>query len=208
MFISIEGADGVGKTTQARLLADALSGQAYRVASLRDPGSTALGEALRELILRRAEIPVGAMAEMLLYMAARAQLVEEAIRPALAQGSIVICDRYLLSNVVYQGYGCGLDVNRLWEIGQFITGGLLPDLTVVLDLPEEVASVRRKTRTDRIESRDEEFHRRIRYGFLAEASKNPEKIMVLDARPPIQEVHRQILTLIMSRLARRNQISP
>ena len=208
MFISIEGADGVGKTTQAKLLAEALGRQGYRVACFRDPGSTSLGEALRELLLRRAEIPLGAMAEMLLYMAARAQLVEEAIRPALAEGSVVICDRYLLSNVVYQGHGCGLDVGRLWEIGRFITGGLLPNLTIVLDLPEEVAALRRKTRTDRIESRDEEFHRRIRYGFLAEASKNSEKIVVVDARPSIQEVHRQILTLIMSRLAARNKFSP
>ena len=208
MFISIEGADGVGKTTQAKLLAEALSHQGYRVACFRDPGSTALGEALRELVLRRAEIPVGAMAEMLLYMAARAQLVEEAIRPALAQGSIVICDRYLLSNVAYQGYGCGLDIGRLWEIGQFITGGLLPELTIVLDLPEEMAALRRKSASDRIESRNEEFHRRIRYGFLTEASKNPDNIVVVDARPPIPEVHKQILTLIKSRLARANQLSP
>jgi dTMP kinase len=203
MFISIEGADGVGKTTQAALLAEALGRQGYRVASFRDPGSTSLGEALRELLLRRAEIPLGPMAEMLLYMAARAQLVEEAIRPALDQGAIVICDRYLLSNVVYQGYGCGLDVGRLWEIGQFITRGLLPDLTIILDLPEELAADRRGPAGDRVESRDKEFHRRIRNGFLAEAAKNPHNMVVVDSRVSAEAVHRTILNLIMAKMSER-----
>ncbi len=145
------------------------------------------------------------MAEMLLYMAARAQLAEEAIRPAVAAGQVVLCDRYLLSNVVYQGYGCGLDPEKLWEIGVFITRGVVPDLTVVLDVPVEIAAERRKGKIDRLESRDDNFHRRVREGFLKEAARNPERIKVLDASPPVEEVHRKLRTLVLDWIQRRTE---
>lgn len=197
MFVTIEGGDGVGKTTQLGLLSKALQDCGYSVVTFRDPGSTRLGESLRELLLRREDIPMVPMAEMLLYMAARAQLAEEAIRPAMAAGRIVLCDRYLLSNVVYQGYGCGLDPEKLWEIGFFITRGVVPDLTVVLDVPVEIAAERRKGKMDRLEARDDNFHRRVREGFLKEAARNPERIKVLDASPPVEEVHRELRALVL-----------
>lgn len=201
MFIALEGGDGVGKTTQLHLLAQALSVRGWAVVSFRDPGSTALGEELRAILLRRKEVPVSPMAEMLLYMAARAQLVDEKIRPALAEGKVVLCDRFLLSNVVYQGYGCGLGPNRVWEIGRLATGGVLPSLTLVLDLPEEEAAKRRKAHPDRLEAREAEFHRRVREGFLAEAKNAPESIVVIDARPPVEDVHRHILAVVLERLS-------
>jgi dTMP kinase len=197
MFVTIEGGDGVGKTTQLGLLSKALQDCGYSVVTFRDPGSTRLGESLRELLLRREDIPMVPMAEMLLYMAARAQLAEEAIRPAMAAGQIVLCDRYLLSNVVYQGHGCGLDPEKLWEIGFFITRGVVPDLTVVLDVPVEIAAERRKGKMDRLEARDDNFHRRVREGFLKEAARNPGRIKVLDASPPVEEVHRELRALVL-----------
>jgi thymidylate kinase (EC 2.7.4.9) len=122
MFISLDGGDGVGKSTQVALLADWLCRLGYSVITCRDPGSTRLGEAIRSLLLDRHDLQMTPKAEMLLYMAARAQMVEEVIRPALVAGQTVLADRYLLANVVYQGYGAGLDVETLWQIGRVATG--------------------------------------------------------------------------------------
>ncbi|MCS7237665.1 MAG: dTMP kinase [Thermoguttaceae bacterium] len=205
MFIAFEGGDGVGKTTQLELLAFALAERGWPVVCFRDPGSTALGEELRGILLRRQELPISPVAETLLYMAARAQLVDEKIRPALAEGKVVLCDRFLLSNVVYQGYGCGLDPRQVWEIGRVATGGVLPTLTLVLDLPEDEAVKRRKASPDRLEARDAEFHRRVREGFLAEAAKAPTSTVVVDASPPTQEVHRRILEIVLERLHQRGK---
>jgi dTMP kinase len=125
-------------------------------------------------------------------MASRAQLVAEVIAPALAAGHTVLADRFLLANVVYQGHAGGLDPERLWEVGRFAVNGLEPDLTLVLDLPLEVAQTRRKAEADRMESRDAAFHARVRAGFLAEARRQPERIRILDASPAVDEVQRQI----------------
>ena len=132
MFLSIDGGDGTGKSTQVELLGAWLREQGHEVVACRDPGSTPLGEAVRGILLDRHDLHIDRRSEMLLYMAARAQMVEEVIRPALAEGKTVLCDRYLLANVVYQGYGGGLDVATLWEVGRVATGGLMPDLTIVL----------------------------------------------------------------------------
>jgi len=129
---------------------------------------------------------------MLLYMAARAQLTEEVIRPALAAGKTVVCDRYLLANVVYQGYGGGLDVPSLWQVGLVATGGLLPDLTVVLDLPANKAAQRLQRGLDRMEQQGEAFHDRVRQGFLEEAARRPDRIVVVDAGQPIHRVQEQL----------------
>lgn len=142
MFISIEGGDGTGKSTQIRLLCEWLHEGGRDVVLCRDPGTTRLGEAVRELLLHRNDLSMGRLSEMLLYMAARAQMTEEVIRPALEQGKTILSDRYLLSNVVYQGHAGGLPIATLWEVGQVATGGLLPDLTLVLDVPLEVAAAR------------------------------------------------------------------
>lgn len=199
MFIALDGSDGVGKSTQVSLLAQWLRGLGHQVITCRDPGSTPLGEAIRALLLDRHDLRMDPKAEMLLYMAARAQMVEEVIRPGLAAGRSVISDRYLLANVVYQGYGGGLDVKTIWEIGRVATGGLMPDITIVLDVPPEVAAARLSAQRDRIESRDGEFYARVREGFLTEAQRNPQQIVVLDGTNPVSEVHEQIQLLLRQR---------
>jgi dTMP kinase len=129
-------------------------------------------------------------------MASRAQLVAEVIRPALDAGQVVIADRFLLANVVYQGYGGGLDPGRLYEIGLFATGGLEPDLTFVLDVPLATARTRRKSAADRVESRDDAFHERVRAGFRAEAERRPERIVVIDAGRALEQVQADIRSAV------------
>src|SRR5690348_14167190 len=165
-FITLDGLDGTGKSTQCRLLADWLRVAGHAVTTCIDPGGTPLGGQLRSLVLHhRPEID--RMCEALLFMASRAQLLGEVIRPALDAGQIVLSDRFLLANVVYQGHAGGLDVDKLWEIGRFAAGGLEPDLTIVLDLSPEQAALRRGRPADRIEGRDANYHIRLRQGFLA-----------------------------------------
>ena len=188
MFLSIDGVDGCGKSTQLRLLADWLAGQGRQVLLCRDPGSTPLGEQIRALLLDRHDLAIHRRSEMLLYMAARAQMVEELIRPALAAGKTVLCDRYLLANVVYQGYAGGLDTPPLWEVGRIAVDGLMPTLTIVLDLPAAVAAARLQRPLDRMEKQGDAFHARVRDGFLAEAARHPNSILVLDAARSIDEV--------------------
>jgi len=192
MFLSIDGGDGTGKTTQLALLCDWLRDCGHEVVTCRDPGSTPLGEAVRQLLLRRHDLRIDRTSEMLLYMAARAQLVEEVVRPALESGKTVVCDRYLLANVVYQGYGGGLDVATLWSVGAVATGGLMPDLTIVLDTPAETAAARLQQDLDRMEQQGDAFHARVRQGFLEEAAKQPGRIVVVDASGSIQQVQAAI----------------
>jgi dTMP kinase len=183
--------DGTGKSTQCRLLAEWLRKQGQEVVECADPGGTPVGDAIRDLLLGRRH-DMSLPCEALLFMASRAQLTAEVIRPALAAGRTVLADRYLLANVVYQGHAGGLDPDRLWEIGRLATGGLLPDLTFVLDLPVDVALRRRTGPADRVESRDLAYHTRVREGFLAEAQRHPDIIQVVDAAQPIQKVHERI----------------
>jgi len=192
MFFSIDGGDGAGKSTQIPLFCDWLRSRGLEVASCRDPGSTRLGEAVRRILLDAHDFPMGRMSEMLLYMAARAQLTEEVIRPALAAGKTVVCDRYLLANVVYQGHAGGLDVGSLWQVGLIATGGLLPDLTIVLDLPVEKAAARRTRPLDRMEQQGREFHERVRRGFLDEAARQPDRIVVVQADRSVDEVQQAV----------------
>jgi len=192
MFFSIDGGDGAGKSTQVAMFCQWLGQQGREVVACRDPGSTPLGEAIRQLLLDRHDLRIDRRSEMLLYMAARAQLVEEIIRPALASGKTVVSDRYLLANVVYQGHAGGLDVATLWEVGRIATGGLLPDLTIVLDMPAEAAARRLDRQPDRMESQGEAFHARVRAGFLAEAARQPDGIVVVNAAQSIEQVQADI----------------
>jgi dTMP kinase len=196
-FISLDGLDGTGKSTQCRLLADWLRAGGHAVTTCIDPGGTPLGGQLRALVLHYRP-DIDRLGEALLFMASRAQLVSEIIRPALESGQIVISDRFLLANVVYQGHAGGLDVERLWDIGRFATGGLEPDLTLVLDLPLEQAAARRGRPADRIESRDADYHARLRRGFLTEARRHPERIRIVDATPPLDTVQDAIRREIAS----------
>ena len=204
MFFSIDGGDGTGKSTQIELFCQWLRQQGQQVVACRDPGSTPLGEVIRDLLLHRHDLEIGRRSEMLLYMAARSQLVTELIAPALQAGKTVVADRYLLANVVYQGYGGGLDVQALWEVGRVATGGLMPALTMVLDLPAEVAAARIQRNPDRMEMQGLEFHTRVREGFLTEARRQPEQIVVVDASRPIdivQEGLRVAAQRVLNRIA-------
>lgn len=199
MFLSIDGGDGTGKSTQIALLCQWLAEQGHDVVTCRDPGSTPLGEAIRGLLLDRHDLTIHRRSEMLLYMAARAQLVEEVIRPAIQAGKVVVSDRYLLANVVYQGYGGGLDVPTLWEVGRVATGGLMPDVTLVLDMPAEAAAARLDRALDRMEKQGDAFHARVREGFVAEAAKLPGAV-VIDAGRPIDDVQADIRAAVAARL--------
>jgi dTMP kinase len=190
-FISLDGLDGAGKSTHCRLLAGWLRERGMTVTECTDPGGTEIGQILRGLLLdqrRHISLPC----EALLFMASRAQLTTEVIRPALHAGQVVVCDRYLLANIVYQGYGGGLDPEQLRNVGRLATGGLEPDLTLILDLPLVDAQTRRKGEADRLESRDEAYHASVRAGFLAEADKHPKRIRVIDASRGVDEVQASI----------------
>jgi dTMP kinase len=191
IFISLDGLDGTGKSTQCRLLADWLRGRGHAVTECADPGGTATGDAIRVLLLdRRRDMTLAC--EALLFMASRAQLTADVIRPALEAGRVVVADRFLLANVVYQGHAGGLNPQQLWDLGRLATGGLEPDLTLVLDLPLEAARARRHSPADRFESRTAEYQEKVRAGFLAEAKRRPDRIRVLDASPTVETVQESI----------------
>ena len=190
-FLSLDGLDGTGKSTQCRLLADWLRARGYAVTTCADPGGTALGEQLRAILLHHRG-HVAPACEALLFLASRAQLVAEVIRPALDAGGVVVSDRFLLATVVYQGHAGGLDPALLWQVGLLAAGGLEPDLTLVLDLPPAVAVARRGRPADRLERRPDDYHRRVREGFLAEARRRPDRIRVIDASQPIEVVQQAI----------------
>jgi dTMP kinase len=198
MFFSFDGIDGTGKSTQLELFADSLRRSGYSVLTCRDPGGTELGERLREILLHRDEIPLSGRAEMLLYMASRAQLVEQVIRPALSDGRIVVSDRFLLANVVYQGYAGGMDIDDLWRVGGVAIGGVQPDLAVVLDMSVEAAARRICRQPDRMESRGLAFMERVRQGFLTEAAQRTD-VVVVDADRDVASVQADIQTMVRSR---------
>ncbi|MBN1910595.1 MAG: dTMP kinase [Pirellulales bacterium] len=198
LFLSIDGCDGTGKSTQMELLAGWLRGQGREVVVCRDPGSTPLGEAVREVLLRRTDLRIDRRSEMLLYMAARAQLVEEVIRPALAEGKTVLSDRYLLANVVYQGHAGGLDVPTLWQVGRVATDGLEPDLVLLLDMPSDAAAARLARSLDRMEQQGDAFHAAVRQGFLDEAARHPDRIVVIDAARDIDTVQADLRAAVQN----------
>jgi dTMP kinase len=192
-FFAFDGLDGVGKTTQMDLFCQWLTEQGHQVITCRDPGSTPLGEQIRKILLASDEtLPIASCSEMLLYMAARAQLVEEVIRPALQAGQILVSDRYLLANVVYQGHAGGLDVAKIRTVGQVATTGIMPDCTFLLDMPPDLAWQRMDRQLDRIESRGLEYRQRVRDGFLAEAQQTNLAIHVVDASRPIDTIQQEL----------------
>jgi len=193
MFISVDGIDGAGKSTQLDLLEKWLVSQGKAVSRFRDPGATQLGEAVREILLHREEIPLSMRSEMLLYMAARAQLVEEQIRPALASGKTVVCDRYLLANVVYQGSAGGLDIEDIWQVGQIATGSLRPDITIVFDLDTSIALQRVGSGQDRLEKRGFKYFQAVRQGFLNQINRASDNSIVIDAAPAPEVVHQKVI---------------
>jgi len=200
LLISLDGIDGAGKSTQVKLLSEWFERRGRTVIAPRDPGSTALGEALREILLHRQEIPLSMTAEMLLYMASRAQLVRQIIQPALQAGQVVLADRYLLANVVYQGCAGGEEVEHVWQVGRIATAGLMPHLTCVLDLPVSMAMSRLTRGLDRLESRGEAYFQRVREGFVQQAQRLGEAAVIIDAAVPPQDIHAQLVAAIADRL--------
>jgi dTMP kinase len=178
-FITFEGTEGCGKSTQAGMLYAYLRKKGRKTVFVREPGSTAIGEKIRRVLLDRKNGNMSRECELLLYMAARAQIVQEKIRPKLEEGYIVICDRYLDSTRAYQGYGLGMDQRIIEEIGRFVTPGATPDLTILLDIPAGRGLRHRELKKDRIESRDLVYHRRVRRGYLRIAAAEPGRVKVV-----------------------------
>ena len=197
-FIVIDGPDGCGKTTQAELLAGALRAEGLAVCQVRDPGGTPIGEKVRAILLDRDHDEMAVQCELMLYMASRAQLADQVIRPALVAGQCVIGDRYISSTVAYQGAG-GLDAPSILAAGEIAVGATWPDLTIVLDLPAEAGldRARRKggksAKPDRVEAKTVEYHRRVRELFMGQAADDPAHFAVVDAAPDAQQVHRRIM---------------
>ena len=194
-LIAFEGVEGAGKSTQLELLRQALEGRrgdppvdrSREVVVTREPGGTPAGERVRALLLDP-EVELGPRAEALLFAAARAELVAEVIRPALERGAVVLCDRYLDSSLAYQGDARGLGRGPVEEVNRFATGGLLPDLVVLLDLDPASGLRRRSGELDRIEAQDLAFHRRVRQAFCDLAAANPGRFAVVDGAAPVAEV--------------------
>ena len=198
-FIALDGIDGSGKSTQIARLADWLRSRGLAVSTCRDPGSTAVGDAIRAILLDRHDLSVAPTAEMLLYMAARAQLVAEVVEPALAGGAWVVSDRYLTANIVYQGHAGGLDTEAIRAVGGVATGGLAPDLVVVLDVDLETSAARLDRPLDKLENRGAAHRRLVREGYLAEAARDPDGIRVIRADAGIDEVAGRIRAAVASR---------
>ena len=193
MFFSFDGIDGVGKSTQVRLFCDSLRALGHEVVTCRDPGSTALGERIRQILLTKDDsVAIGRRGEMLLYMAARAQMVEELIRPALAAGKIVVSDRFVLANIAYQGHAGGLDPESIRAVGNESTGSINPDCTFLLDMPPDLADERMNRTLDRMEQQGADYRRRLRTGFLAEAGRGGSRIHVIDASQSVDAVQAAI----------------
>lgn len=194
LFITVEGPDGAGKTTQIKRLEHFFHGRGMTVICTREPGGTPLAEAIRRLLLEPAYTPIDDRAEILLYAAARAQHVAMRIRPALASGVVVLCDRFVDSTVAYQGYGRRLDIEMVRRVNELATGGLLPDLTLLIDVPVDVglARLRQKRDVDRLEGEELEFHRRVRQGYLELWRQEPERIRLIDGTGTSEDVWKHI----------------
>jgi len=179
VFITFEGSERCGKSTQSRLLYDHLIKQGCTVVYLREPGGTHISEMIRNILLDPSNAAMAAGTELLLYMASRCQTVEEVIKPALAGGAIVLCDRFLDSTVVYQGCGLGMNVKLIRSLGSFATSAIKPDLTLLLDLPLKKALGNIGARKDRIERRDFAYHARVRRGYMALARSEPRRFRIV-----------------------------
>jgi len=201
VFITFEGIEGCGKSTQAKLLCQWFLDRGREVVLTREPGGTPAAEELREFILKVRDEPFPPFSELALYIAARGFHAENLIKPALKEGAVVICDRFSDSTLAYQGYGRGLNIKLIEEMNREATGGLKPDITFLLDIPVEVAFERiRERRKDRLERENSDFHKRVREGFLKIAEKERDRIVVIDGTKSPEEVFKEILKALKERL--------
>ena len=203
MFITFEGPDGSGKTTQLNKLIPVLEAKGLDIVRTREPGGTDIGDQIRSVIMNMKNKSMHPRAEILLFCASRAQLVEELIRPSLAAGKIILCDRYADSTMAYQGYGHGLDRTMLTHLLDFATGGLKPDLTLLFDISAEAGLRRRISNHEEWNRMDDyalQFHERVRSGYLTMAAAEPERFVVINADRTPDEIHKDVLSAILSRL--------
>ncbi len=222
ILITFEGIEGSGKTTQLDLAAERLAAAGHTVFQTREPGGTRVGEGIRAVLLDKENRGMAPLAELFLYEACRAQLVEQHIRPELDKGRIVLCDRFTDATVAYQGYGRGLDLELIDRLNQAATGGIVPDLTLLLDCTVEegfrrlegryrgvpVEEAREGREPDRMESEEDAFHEKIRRGYLALAEQHPERIRVIPAGGEIQEVHAAVMEQILKAMEERERNAP
>ena len=203
LFITFEGPEGSGKSTQVRLLVAWLEDRGVDVLATREPGGTPAGDRIRDILLSSTACPITPEAEALLFSASRAQLVREVIRPHLERGGIVVCDRFADSTLAYQGYGRGLDLDMLQVITYFATGGLVPDITFLLDIPVEEGLARKRRHQEEWNRMEQEvltYHERVRAGYLALAAQEPERWYVLDARQAVSELQERIREVVARKL--------
>lgn len=199
LFITFEGADGCGKTTQLNLLKEYLENNGYEVVLTREPGGKGLGEKVREILLNY-DGEVSNRCESFLFLADRAQNIDIIVTPAIEQGKIVLCDRHTDSSVAYQGYGRGLDINQINTLNNLATNNKKPDLTLVFDVDIETSMQRVGNEKDRMESAGKEFFNRVRNGYLELAKQEPERIKVIDSTKSIPEVQKDVLEIIKTKL--------
>ena len=195
LFITFEGADGCGKTTQLNLLKEYLQAKGQEIVVTREPGAKGLGEKFREILLNY-DGEVSNRCESFLFLADRAQNIDTIINPAIEQGKIVLCDRHTDSSVAYQGYGRGLDIEQINMLNNLATGGKKPDLTYVFDVDIETSMKRVGTEKDRMESSGDEFFNKVRNGYLELAKLEPERIKVIDSTRSIEEIHRDVIKIL------------
>ena len=203
ILITFEGPEGGGKTSQIRLLAEFLSEKGYPVLTTREPGGTEIGNQIREILTRMENTAMHPRAEILLFLAARAQLVEQCIRPEIGKGSVVLCDRYADSTLAYQGYGHGVDVSLLRRLLSFATADLWPGLTILMDIDSEQGLARKRSGSEwnRLDAYALAFHQRVRQGYLELARQEPERWVTIDASQPFETVQSQIRRAVLAKIA-------
>ncbi len=203
-FITFEGPDGCGKTTQANLLVEDLAKRGFSVCYIREPGGTDIGEQIRSILHNPGNQEMNPCAETLLYSAARAQLVAQVIHPALERGQVIVCDRFYDSTFAYQGHGHGLDLSALRQITHFATGGLRPELTLYLEVDPEIGLRRRQkdkeAEWNRLDGLAIEFHRRVHAGYQALIAAEPDRWVVIDGHRPIEAIQGDVRTAVIARL--------
>ncbi|MFH1478699.1 MAG: dTMP kinase [Candidatus Omnitrophota bacterium] len=200
IFITFEGCEGCGKTTHSKKLADTLKKKGYRVLHTREPGGVRISEEIRKALLSTKNKGMDSLTEMLLYMAARVEIMKKKILPALASGKIVICDRFMDATIAYQGYAGGIDVRLIKDIGKHVTQGITPDVTFLLDL-DASSGLRRSTgKKDRMESKSLSYHKKVRKGYLAIARKEPKRVKVMSALGEIKNTQEKIRKIVLEHI--------